>query len=125
MFKFLRNERGGSPALCDIPAVSGTVYKIGLPLTAAGAVVSGETAPDYICAQETTGTEGGFVKAIAVSYDDVYLTKFTAAPTAINAGDKVTIASDGAGITATKTNGVAKVIKKYGDASGSMAEVKF
>ena len=55
----------------------------------------------------------------------IYETKLTAAYSAIAAGAKVTISSDGLGITATTTSGVAEIVEWDGKASGDRVRVRF
>ena len=64
-------------------------------------------------------------EAVAVSKDVIYQTELTAAYAGIAAGAKVTISSNGLGITATTTSGVAEIVDWDGTAVGSPVRVRF
>lgn len=113
------------------------------PVTGAEAVALGEAlvlssgkltkcgataAPTFIALEACTGAEATAGKRIAVtrvSKDVIYETKLTAAYSAIAAGAKVTLSSDGLGITATTTSGVAEIVDWDGKASGDKVRVRF
>ena len=114
-----------------------------LPVTAAEAVVVGEAlivtsgkltkcgataAPTYLAAGACTAAEataGKRIPVIRVSKDVIYQTELTAAYAGIAAGAKVTISSNGLGITATTTSGVAEIVDWDGTAVGSPVRVRF
>lgn len=61
-----------------------------------------------------------------VNGDQRYEVEVTAAPTSLKEGDKVTIASDGLGVTATTSSGVATIVSLDGaSASGDKITIKF
>jgi hypothetical protein len=96
-----------------LPMTNAFAYKIGqgLVITSGAAVLVGATAvPSHICVSEVTGVTGGFVQAVRILPDMTLEANFSAAGTAINAGDKVTIAADGINVTATIASGVATVV---------------
>lgn len=113
------------------------------PVTGAEAVALGEalvlssgkltkcgatTKPTFIAQEPCTGAEATAGKKICVmrvSKEVVYETKLTAAYSAIAAGAQVTLSSDGMGITATTTNGVAEIVDWDGKASGDLVRVRF
>jgi hypothetical protein len=56
----------------------------------------------------------------------VFKTVVTAAPTALAAGSKVTLATDGLGVTATTTDGVCEIVDLQGaKVAGDEVVVKF
>lgn len=91
------------------------------------ALATGTQKPEYICMEQhedavTSGTE---VLCIAVAGDTVYATTNSASFSAINIGDKVTLASDALRVTATTVSGVAEVMYIGGTGIGSEILVKF
>lgn len=101
----------------------------GLVITAGALTKVGATAkPEYIAAETYTAPATG-MKEIAVypvlpSHE--YLTTFAADATAVTAGTKVTIHTDGGQATATSTSGVATIVKKLGTgAVGTKAIIRF
>lgn len=103
---------------------------IGMALTQTSgnlALATGTTKPTYISVHkaDATKTAGDIVPVIRVSSDMIFETEFSASASDIKLGDKVTIASDGLRVTATKTSGVAEVVYMEGTASGSMCRVRF
>jgi len=104
------------------------IYAKGELLTLANGLATkayGTTAPSYICLKSCTGASGSFLPAVRITKDMILETVFSAAPTGIAVGNKVTVANDGLGVTATTTNGVAEVVRIGGTASGSAAFVRF
>ncbi len=114
-----------------------------LPVTGAEAVALGEalvltsgkltkcgatTAPTFIAMGACTGAEataGKLIPALRVSKEITYETELTAAYAGIAAGAKVTLASNGLGITATTTSGVAEIVDWDGKAVGDKVRVRF
>lgn len=91
------------------------------------AIASGTNAPEFICVEEHDAavTAGDMVTVVRVDHDTVYETEWSADGTSINVGDKVTLASDGLRVTATKTSGVAEVVYIDDTAVGGMVQVRF
>lgn len=91
------------------------------------ALATGSNAPTYIsmCEKSAACTAGDIIPVIRVNHDMIFETTFSADPTSINIGDKVTLHSDGEQVTATTTNGVAEVVYMDGTASGAMCRVRF
>lgn len=129
MFRVYQTDDGRNCPIEYLPAGAITP-KLGLALTqSAGnlAVASGTTKPGYICMTETANavSAGTRIPVIRVSEDIIYETENTAAFTAINRGDKVTIDSTGLKVTATTTSGVAEVVGFDETAAGSKILVRF
>lgn len=77
------------------------------------ALCSGTTKPEYICMCEgPTLTSGDVIPVLRVLPDRVFETAWSTSGSAINVGQKVTIASDGLRVTATTSSGVAEVVGK-------------
>lgn len=114
-----------------------------LPVTGAEAVSFGEALvlssgkltkcgatakPTYIAMGACTGAEataGALIPALRVSKEITYETKLSADSASIAKGTSYTLASDGLGITATTTNGVAEVVDWDGKSSGDKVRVRF
>lgn len=125
MFKVHHTDVSGTPSAVSIPMAKDVEYKAGLPLTAAGAVASGTTKPEYICLEKAKGVAGGTVAAYRILPQFTFETHLTAAGTSLKVGNKVTIATAGAGVTATTTDGVAEIVRIDGTAIGDTVLVKF
>lgn len=103
---------------------------VGMAMVMSGGVLvkaTGTTRPTYISVtrREAACTAGDLIQAIRVDPGARFRTAFGADATAIKPGDKVTIATDAMTVTATTTNGVAEIVQKLGDASGSECIVRF
>ena len=104
--------------------------KLGMALVQSSgnlAIAAGTTKPTYIsmCEKSAACTAGDIIPVIRVNHDMIFETTFSADPTSINIGDKVTLHSDGEQVTATTASGVAEVVYKDGNASGAMCRVRF
>lgn len=90
-------------------------------------LATGTVAPTYISMMEARDDleEDTIIPVVRVHGDIVWETEFSAAATAINVGNKVTIGADALTVTATTTSGVAEVVYKDGNPSGSMCRVRF
>ncbi|MEG2526282.1 MAG: hypothetical protein RSA62_03590 [Oscillospiraceae bacterium] len=112
-----------------MPAAAGLALTVGTALCITGgklALAVGETSPSYFSAVELAATAAGeSVTVTRVAKKIIYETKLAVANTAIAIGAKYTIHSDGNGITATATNGVAEIISFDGTAAGSTVRVRF
>ena len=74
-----------------------------LVLTSGALTKCGATAvPEFIAISAGTATP---IAVVRVMEEDKYATTFSADGSSLNVGDKVTIASDGVRVTATKANG--------------------
>ena len=91
------------------------------------ALATGATRPQYISMVEKDAacTDGDIIPVIRVDSDIIFETTAQAALTSVNLGDKVTIHTDGAQVTATTASGVAEVVYMDGSAAGSMVRVRF
>lgn len=124
------NEDGRVPPWEYLPCGAITP-KIGMALVLSGgnlAIATGTTKPTYISMREENSAvaAGTLIPVIKVQADQVFETTCSASLSSVNAGDKVTLhASNGCQVTGTKTSGVATVVAKDGDASGSRVLVRF
>lgn len=94
------------------------------------AVASGTTKPTYICVQKNPAGDdavdaGTVIAVIRVLPDAVYATTWSAAASAVSAGDLVTLSADGTQVTATTTGGVAEVVAMEGTAIDDTVYVRF
>lgn len=88
---------------------------------------TGATAPEFICMERHTEAvaDGTYIHVLPVSADVEFETQASAEMSAIKIGDRVTIATDGLRVTATTTDGVARVTALEGTAVGSAVRVCF
>lgn len=122
-------DDGRTPAIEYQPAGAITP-KVGMALAFSNGnlvAATGTTKPEYICMTEKAAalTAGELIPVIRVNGDMVFETENTAAFTSIKKGAKVTIATDGLGVTATTTDGVAEIVGMEGTAIGSCVYVRF
>ena len=132
MFKFVRDE-GGSfvPEIKQMPSTASVTYKNGdaLVLSGGGLAKAGATAkPQYICAEDyvapATGQKNISVYPVLEGFE--FDTTFAADGSSIKVGDKVTIHTDSAQVTATTTSGVFTVLEKLGSGElGTAVRGKF
>lgn len=105
--------------------------KIGMAMVLSSgklAIATGTTKPTYICMAEYDAavTAGTIVPVIRVQADEIFEVTNSASLSGVNVGQKVTLhASNGLQITGTTTSGVAEIVRKDGDASGSTVLVRF
>ena len=125
MFKLRYLDSFGSPSAVSVPMTAGVNYEAGLPLTAAGVIAAGTVKPEYICLEKATGVAGENVAAFRILPQHTFETKLSAAGSSLKVGNKVTIATAGAGVTATTTDGVAEIVRIDGTAAGDTVLVKF
>ena len=135
MFKLIKILNAGRnvPEPQRLPVTSGASYKIGCALVLSSgklAHCSATTAPTYIAAQSLASGAGSTLLAYPVTPGMIFETTFSAAPTSIVAGNKLTLtvdsASNAVGVTATTTSGVATVYDMRGAAAaGDAVEVRF
>lgn len=120
-----KNDNGRSlvPDAVVLPRNPAVAYAAGTALVFSGGVAiaaSGAKKPQYICYSNNEANDGSELVAYAVSETARFEVPVTAAPTSLKVGDKVTLATDGKGVTATTTDGVATIVdlqgaKKIGD----------
>ncbi len=92
------------------------------------AIATGTTKPTYISMVEKDAAcaAGDLIPVIRVQPDQVFETTCSASLSGVNVGAKVTLhASNGLQVTGTTASGVAEIIAKDGDASGSRVLVRF
>ena len=92
------------------------------------AIAAGTAKPEFISMYEApaTLTAGDIIPVIRVAPDQVFETTNSASLSGVNVGAKVTLhASNGCQVTGTTTGGVAEIVEKDGDASGSRVLVRF
>jgi len=122
--------KGKTPIEKELPATATVEYKLGDALAYGqdGTIVkaTGTTKPEFICASnDFTAAAGDVVVGQLIEPEMEFLTSLSAAGTSLKLGNKVTIHTDGAKVTATTINGVAEIIEMFGTASGSNVLVKF
>lgn len=129
-FKVHSTDDGRVPGIEYLPCGAITP-KAGMALVQTSgnlAIATGTSKPAYIsmCERETACTAGDVIPVMRVQPDMIFETVWSAAATAINLGDKVTLhASDGLQVTATTTGGVAEVVGMDGTAVGNTVRVRF
>lgn len=130
MFIPFKYDKHGRPPIEYLPA-GAIVTTPGLPLyfdTGALAVAAATQAPAYICLHDSAGatlSSGTLIPVEHISKDTVYQSVLSANSSSIALGVKYTIATGGAGVTATTTNGVAEVVGFDGKAAGDTVYVRF
>lgn len=98
-----------------LPTQNGAAYTLGEAVKLSGGVVVPATAtdtPTHIVGECLTAGERARVFCYPVCPDMVFETTFSAAPTGVAVGDKVTLGIEGGkalSVTATKTSGVAEI----------------
>ena len=133
MFRLVKILNGrinqGEPV--RLPSKANEAYKFGEALVLSGGVLTkcGPSAkPDFICGEDYTApaSDNRAIIVEPVSADMIFEVPFSAAPTSVNVGAKVTIGADGLTVTATATDGVATVFDKNGaTATGDKCLVQF
>lgn len=101
----------------ELPSTASETYTIGeaLVLSSGALTKCGATAtPEFISVEAYVAPSSGNknLKVYRVLEDMQFKTTFYADPDAINIGDKVTLHTDGAQVTATTSSGVASVVRK-------------
>lgn len=92
------------------------------------AIATGTTKPTHISMVEKGAavTAGDIIPVIRVEPDEIFECTNSASLSGVNIGQKVTLhASNGLQVTGTTTSGVAEIVAKDGDASGSRVLVRF
>ncbi len=129
MFCLSSMKVGLTPPIEYKTATTGESYAVGEALKQSGGKVtlcSGTTKPEYICVGPAN--DAGEVPCVAVQDYMEFQTTLAVAPAdsaTIGVGDKVTIHTDGMQVTATKTSGVAQLVRVDGQTVGSVVVVKF
>lgn len=126
MFGLHKMDKGNTPIIKVLPASTGT-FAVGEVAVLSGGYITkatGSTAPTYVVVESGTKTTADTIAVTPIYPDQEYVTTLSTAGT-LTVGTKYTIATDSAQVTATSTNGVAKVLETTGSASGSTVVVKF
>lgn len=133
MFRLVKILNGrinqGEPV--KLPTTASESYSFGEALELKGGKLTkcGTTAvPTHICGEDYTApaSDNRAIIVEPVSADMIFEVPFSAAPTSVNVGAKVTIGSDGLTVTATVTDGVATIFDKNGAAAiGDKCLVQF
>lgn len=124
------NEEGRVTPWEYLPC-SAITPKIGMAMIMSSgklAIATGTTKPVYICMADYDAavSAGTIVPVIRVNADEIFETTNSASLSGVNIGQKVTLhASNGLQITGTTTSGVAELVAKDADASGSRCLVRF
>lgn len=127
-FKPNQSDIVSTMPLVELPATAEEAYTVGEALKLSGGAVTkcGATdTPLYICGQELTAAAGDSVRCWRVPGTMTFETTLAAAGTALKIGDKVTLHTDGAQVTATTASGVAEIVRMDGTAAGSPVTVRF
>lgn len=124
------NEEGRVTPWEYLPC-SAITPKIGMAMVLSSgklAIATGTTKPTHICMADYDAavTAGTIVPVIRVQADEIFECTNSASLSGVNVGQKVTLhASNGLQVTGTTTSGVAEIVRKDGDASGSTVLVRF
>ena len=129
MFHNVKNDDGHVAPFIQEPCSAITPKNGMLMALSSGKLVkaTGSTAPEFLCVEEHSAavSAGDLVTVVRIEPDTDYETVFSADATGLDIGDMVTIASDGLRVTATTTDGVAKIVNLEGTASGDTVIVRF
>lgn len=128
MFKIWKLNAGSLPVIKELPSASATFSVGEVAVIASGVVTktSGTAKPTHVICEKGTKTTANVVAVNPIYEDMEFLTTFYGDGSSLNIGDKVTIHTDSAQVTATTTNGVATIVEKLGSgASGTEVIVKF
>ena len=124
------NEDGRAAPWEYLPC-SAITPKLGMALVFSSgnlAIAAGTAKPAYIsmCEKEAAVAAGTRIPVIKVQPDQVFECTCSASLSGAAVGSKVTLhASNGLQVTGTTTSGVARIVAKDGDASGSRVLVCF
>lgn len=129
MFKIYSIDDGRNAPVEYLP-VSAMTPKAGMAMVQEGGLLvpaTGTEKPTYICMREDAAAveAGKQIPVCRVQGDMVFETVAAADMSAVKQGDKVTISTDGMGVTATTASGVAEIVAMDGTAEGSCVRVRF
>ena len=133
MFRLVKIETGRTNEAEPVflGAAPQETYTLGEALVLSGGLATkctSTTKPAFIAGEDFTAPATGSASLVAypISSDMVFEVPVTAAPTSLKAGNAVTLSSDGLGVTATTTSGVAVIRDLVGAAAaGDKILVKF
>jgi len=128
-FEFLRAENNASPIEKEFAAKAGDAYAHGMAVKfSSGDIVkaSGTDAPEFIYVGKdiASAVTGQIINVVPVLPEYEFAAPFSVDGSARVTGDKVQIASDGAAVTATTTNGKFQLLEN-GKASGAYVRGRF
>lgn len=125
-FKRINNASVVAPTIKQIAANTEVAYEVGdaLVITSGKAAkATGTTKPTHICAEKATGADA--ISAYVIDANQEYEVPLSASGASLKVGDKVTINTDAAKVTATTTSGVAEIVAINGTAVGDTVVVRF
>ncbi len=134
MFKIAKILNSGKsvPETVKLPVTASTDYSAGSAVALSGGKAAACTAtvkPLYIIAADFKAGDGDYVTAFPVTPDLILEAPVSAAPTSLKVGSTVTLSvsgSEAVGVTATTTDGVAKIYDLCGAAAaGDKMLVRF
>ena len=126
MFKLIKIEG----ARMNVPEpeylIAGAALSAGQTVSLSGGkLVVNTTAPTHITLGSAKAADEK-VPCARIESNQVYEAPISEAPASLNVGDKVTVASDGARVTATTADGIATIVSlEDAKASGDKVTVRF
>lgn len=128
-FEFLRAENNAAPIEKELPATKNEAYVHGEAVKFYSGTLtkaSGADQPEFIYAGKdiASAISGQIINVVPVLPEYEFEAPFSTTGTARVAGDKVTIATNGAAVTATTTNGKFQLLEN-GKASGAYVRGRF
>ena len=125
-FEFLRAENNASPIEKEIVATNGTTYNHGCLVSFGSAgtatVTTGTVKPEFVyTGKDTTAKTGDILAVVPVLPEYEFETTMYGDGSALKAGAKVTIHTDGAQATATTTSGVFELLSAGATSGGKVA----
>ena len=128
-FEFLRAENNAAPIEKELPATGAEAYAHGETVKFSSGTLtkaSGADQPEFIYVGKdiASAVTGQIINVVPVLPEYEWETTFSANASAIKAGTKVTLHTDGAQVTATTTNGKFQLLQD-GGASGTKAVGRF
>ena len=130
MFKLIKieNSRMNVPEPISYEVTDGEAVYAGEALVLSdGKLTKATGTPAFIALSAKAVTDHDRRLPVArITSDHLYETSLTEAPTSLKVGDKVTLSSDGMGVTATTTDGCAEIVSLEGAAAvGDKIIVRF
>ena len=122
-FEFLRAENNAAPIEKELPATGAEAYAHGEAVKFSSGTLtkaSGADSPEFIYVGKaiTAAITGQIINVVPVLPEYEWETTFSADASALKAGAKVTLASNGAQATATTTNGKFQLLEDGKAADG-------
>ena len=127
-FELYQDDLNTTPQLTYVKATAAETYAPGELLKISNGTAtkaSGTDAPVYLChCAKEKAEEGALLQVIRLQKNHKLKTTLAAAGTALTAGQKVTIHTDGAQATATTAIGVLEIVDMLGTAIGDTIIVR-